>query len=94
MSQREGDLKLLADVLKEEITDYERDAFSDMLDGLNTNRSVLSDKQRQWAKEVYEKFVPAYENLVSEGRVPLGKPVPTPAVLLNLPKKPPTRRNA
>ena len=56
----------------------------------------LSDKQRAWVKDVFERFCdePIYKNLVSSGQVPRGREVELPAVLRpeNLPKKPPQRR--
>ena len=57
-------------------------------------RASPSEKQSTWIKNIHEKIVgaPQYENLVSSGKVPLGRPVETPAVLKNLPKKPPGRR--
>jgi hypothetical protein len=56
----------------------------------------LSPKQRAWAKGLLERFAekdPTYENLVSRGMVLRGREVETPAVLKNLPKKPPVRRS-
>lgn len=55
----------------------------------------LSDKQRAWVESIYERLfdVPKYENLVSSGKVPRGREVPTPLVLQNLPKRPPPRRS-
>lgn len=89
--QRAKDLEMLAKVLDYELSDAQREMFADFLDYLQT-RLVLSRKQREVLKDVLEKHEPTYENLVSSGKVPLGKPVPTPQVLQNLPKKPPTRR--
>lgn len=92
-----GDIKLLERVLDEaKLTDAQREAFDDMLAKLHRSGSALSPKQRAWAQvalygERYEPE-PEYENLVSAGRVPRGRPVPTPAVLTNLPKRPPVRR--
>ena len=65
-------------------------AFQDMLD----RGYALSDKQRQWVRGVYEKIFdePQCLNLWSSGRVPRGREVPTPAVLQNLPKRPPGAR--
>jgi hypothetical protein len=65
-------------------------AFQEMLD---RNRA-LSDKQRAWIYGIHERLFgePEYQNDWSEGRVPRGREVPTPAVLRNLPKKPPPRR--
>jgi hypothetical protein len=64
--------------------------FRDMLE----RDHPLSEKQRTWTKAIYEQIfdVPEYQNLVSSGQVPRGREVATPAVLQNLPKKPPVRR--
>lgn len=70
-------------------------AFRSMLMALDDGRLVaLTEKQRSWVHGVYEKVFdePIYLNLVSAGRVPLGKPVELPEVLKKLPLKPPTRR--
>lgn len=56
----------------------------------------LTPKQRAWAEGIAEgRFVeaePDYQNLVSRGLVPRGREVEPPAVLRNLPLRPPTRR--
>jgi hypothetical protein len=59
---------------------------------LSSNRP-LTPKQRSWAKGLAERLLdePAYENLASSGKVYRGREVATPAVLQNLPKKPPGR---
>lgn len=59
---------------------------------LSRNRP-LSDAQRAWARGLTERLFdePTYENLASTGRVCIGRPVPTPPVLQNLPKAPPGR---
>ena len=56
------------------------------------HRRQLTEKQREWVTSVHKRIVPAYANLFSRGLVPRGREVETPAVLLNLPKRPPTRR--
>jgi hypothetical protein len=63
--------------------------FRDML----ARGRPLSDKQRSWLRSTYERVCgePTYENLASSGRLCRGREVPTPTVLQNLPKKPPTR---
>lgn len=89
-----SDGQLLADILEhEEITESEREAFSDMAAGLLEGRvlSRRSGGQREWVERVHARLVPAYENLVSRGLVPRGREVPTPEVLKNLPLKPPGR---
>jgi hypothetical protein len=104
MKQRDEDLSLLRKIIAY-AEDLEEDdgrlsgetvkAFEDMLVRLLASPfGVLSDKQRRWAAGVWERLdgAPAYENLYSRGLVPDGRPVPTPTVLQNLPKKPPTRR--
>ena len=72
-------------------------AFEDMLKKLESGKlQRLSDKQRAWASAVCigEKYEPPeeYRNDFSAGRVPLGRPVATAPVLLNLPKAPPGRK--
>jgi hypothetical protein len=89
------DLDLIVRVLEEgDISDAVRAAFEDMQH--KVDRWPLSKKQRDWARAILngEKYEPPeeYLNLVSTGKVPIGKPVPTPKVLQNLPKKPPPRR--
>jgi hypothetical protein len=56
---------------------------------------LLTEKQRSYVHDIYEKLfdAPIYANLVSAGKVPLGNPVETPAVLKNLPLKPPKPRS-
>jgi hypothetical protein len=90
MSHRETDLRMLRELLETKLTDYEREAFSDMLEGLEQYHQ-LSEKQRVWVAQAYEKIHPQYENLVSSGKVPRGREVETPAVLRTLPKRPPGR---
>ncbi len=107
MSQRETDLSMLSELLDhhvDEMTEKEVEAFADMRFDLQAYGEILkntsagrgfhqlTDKQRQWVTSVHERLIPAYSNLVSRGLVPRGREVPTPAVLLNLPKKPPPRR--
>jgi hypothetical protein len=69
-----------------ELTPQEREAFRDMDDSLDKGRK-LSPKQRALAETAAKRFFP-----LLAGEVPKGKPVVTPAVLLNLPKHPPGRR--
>lgn len=97
---RENDLRMLAELLKhhaENLTDAETEAFASMRFDLTTYGPgpfevfKLSEKQRAWVTSVYERLVPQYSNLVSRGLVPRGREVPTPAVLKNLPKRPPKR---
>ena len=68
--KRNDDLDLLRDLLAlEEISDSERDAFSDMLSALHNGIAILSTKQREWGRSVRSRHVPEYENLVSSGKV-------------------------
>lgn len=66
-------------------------AFRSML----ARRRPLTPKQRAWVEGIAEgRYVepePEYQNLVSSGLAPRGREVETPAVLLNLPKRPPGR---
>ncbi len=95
----DGDARLLTEVLRyveerhddpDERTDVPYRAFKDMLD----RGAALSDKQRAWVRSVHARLFDetTYENLVSSGRVPRGREVETPAILRDLPKKPPPRR--
>jgi hypothetical protein len=71
-------------------------AFRDMLSRMESGRlRILNGRMRDYVKAIFERDCgPEYENLVSSGKVPEGKKVPTPAVLKpeNLPKLPPHRR--
>ena len=104
-TNRETDLRMLSVVLRfgaeHEADDYQVvsgqafRAFGEMAVRLESRPgTALSDKQRKWLAGVYERVTgePQYENLVSSGRVPRGREVETPAVLQNLPKRPPGRR--
>lgn len=88
------DLELLSTALDMDLADAVRAAFEDMQH--KVDRYPLSKKQRDWLKAVIagEKYDPdpEYLNLMSSGKVPRGREVATPAVLQNLPKKPPPRR--
>lgn len=88
----EEDLSLLSKALHEaELDKSTRDAFESMLERLEDGRQVqLSAKQREWINDKLGN--PTYLNLVSSGKVSKGREVPTPAVLLNRPLKPPGRR--
>jgi hypothetical protein len=68
-------------------------AFVEMLARLDRGGRDLTDRQRAWVCGVYEQTtgVPVYENSWSAGKVPKGRDVPTPAVLQQLPKRPPGR---
>lgn len=97
MSLRDEDIKLLKKVLKfidessSEKLGTQRDSFEHMLIGLQERRfNNLTTKQRMWAKSILDE--PEYENLVSEGKAPRGREVPTPAVLQQRPLKPPGRK--
>ncbi len=70
-----------------------RAAFQDMLDRWR----VLTDRQREWVKSVYERVIgdPQYLNEFSAGKIPLGTALatPVPKVLQQpLPMKPPQRK--
>lgn len=96
------DIKLLKRALKE--LDAESDdkrvvtaieAFTDMLAQLRGAKGggnrQLTKKQRAWVLRILDEPEP-YENLVSEGKVPRGREVPTPPVLTHRPLKPPGRK--
>jgi hypothetical protein len=85
-------LNTLLDEHNDELTGGEMEAFASMrYDMTAYNQEELTSAQRVWVKLVYDRIVPEYANLVSSGAVPRGREVPTPDVLLNLPKKPPRR---
>lgn len=108
MSQRDADLQLLDELLTkhaDEITDDETEAFASMRFDLQAYRGILgeasesgrrfqtlTERQRSWAAAVRERVAPQYQNLISSGAAPRGREVPTPAILQNLPKRPPPRR--
>lgn len=70
------------------LSDRERSVFEDMSDRLDRGFiSCLSKAQRAWVEDALRRIVPLDSKLV-----PVGRPVVTPAVLLNLPKKPPGRK--
>jgi hypothetical protein len=89
------DIELLERVVDDvDLREGEQDAFAEMLEGLREGRyASLTRRQREWASEVALRIgAIGYENLVSSGGVPVGRPVETPAVLRHLPMKPPGRR--
>jgi hypothetical protein len=92
MALRDEDIQLLKRVIESDKTrDIDRDSFTQMLIGLETKRwNNLTTKQRQWAKGCLDE--PTYTNDWSAGKVPPGRPVPTPAVLQIRPLKPPGRK--
>ena len=92
MSLREQDIKLLKRVIKHlEERGEDAEHFANMLLGLEEGRwNNLTAKQKKWAQDTLDE--PEYENLVSSGKAPRGREVPTPAILRNRPLKPPGRR--
>ncbi len=73
-----------------------REAFPRMLEDIESGRfRTLTERQRDWVDGVRARLeldAGDAENLFSSGLVPIGAPVETPAVLRNLPKKPPVRK--
>lgn len=71
------------------------EAFESMLDDLDAEKwPTLTERQRAWVKGIHARLFgekPEYLNLVSSGRVPRGREVPTPEVLTRRPLKPPGR---
>ena len=89
----------LIDGHSHEFTNWEADAFpsmrADLLAyGTPEGRYKLSDTQRASVERAHERLVPEYKNLVSDGLVPLGREVETPAVLQRLPMKPPVKKRS
>lgn len=99
---REKDIELLHKLLDDhahEMQDNERESAEDMLDKMESGLGEatdlrLTEKQRDFAKSLYTKYAPDYQNLISSGKAPRGKEVPTIEMLKreNLPLKPPSRR--
>ena len=74
---------------EESLSDGARKAFSEMLAWLDRGEGRgLSVKQREWVESALLEYTP-----IAAADVPRGREVETPAVLKNLPTKPP-RRNA
>ena len=89
-------IKMIRELLEQypmELSEWELNAFTDMA-AQYTDQGWLSVAQAGRVKEVHDRIVPKYENLVSSGQVPRGKEVPTPEILKNLPLKPPKRKVA
>ena len=81
MTQREDDLKLLNELLKDhpdDLTDWETEALASMRFDLTAYEGgmflQLTDKQRTVVTRVHQRIVPDYANLVSRGLVPKGTP--------------------
>lgn len=88
-------LTKLVTTYRDLLTEAQRDAFDDMDERLRGNvKRKLTFKQRRWAEKVLEEYEPSYENAISSGAAPLGRPVEMPAVLRreNLVFKPPGRK--
>lgn len=76
-------LKAIADDGTAELSEKEAAAFADMF-GFVRAGSTLSKKQRRWAEETLRKLTP-----IRASDCPKGADVEIPAVLKNLPLKPP-----
>jgi hypothetical protein len=85
-----ADRKLLADAI-EQASEKTAEVFSEWLIKLEAaHKETLTDKQRKWAESLVG--AETYENLYSAGKVPRGREVAPPAVLLNRPLRPPGRK--
>jgi hypothetical protein len=86
------DLEFLEDALDADLTDRQKEIVQNMID---TGRK-LTPKQRAFVTALVngDRYEPeeTYENARSAGKVPMGRPVEMPAVLRNLPLRPPGRR--
>ena len=91
MNDSKSDKILVDRIMACDLTEEEREAFTDMHENVTSRSLTLSSKQRKWIKTVLDRHEPEYKNLVSSGRVVRGKEVPLPLVLQNLPKRPPGR---
>lgn len=104
MTQRDADLQLLRELLDEhagELTVTEVEAFADMRFDLQAYGGLgpespsgrrfqqLTGDQRAWAARVHERVVGVPSTRLTAGEIPRGREVPLPAVLRNLPKRPP-----
>jgi hypothetical protein len=80
---------------------FAREAFEDMLEKLEAGVYAVHDgehwakgltkKQRDWVTSMLDE-PGEYENLISSGKAPRGREVPTPAVLQTRPLRPPGRK--
>lgn len=87
-----SDLELLNKTLDCNVSEEIKEIFTKMRDTITAGqRYGLSFRQRQWVLDELEKHAPEYANLVSTGQCPRGREVETPAVLRNLPKRPPSK---
>ncbi len=59
--------------------------------GLTGSRLAGHVEYDRWVFGILIEAGPRALNLVSSGAVPIGKPVPTPTVLLNKPLRPPAK---
>ena len=105
-SQREKDLRKLGALLDdhaEELNSVESEAFAGMrfwltaYEGVRPGQQHLSDKQRTWLNDVYERVVPEYSNLSSSGGLAKGDPTPESRALDKMlsgpkPLRPPSRK--
>jgi hypothetical protein len=87
-----GRLATLLDDYWGELTEWEQEAYTDMLEWLKDDTHTLSDIQHGCIDRTEDRVgvVVEYENLVSSGRAPLGKPVEL--LVKDRPLKPPTKR--
>lgn len=88
----QSQVDLLKAVMEHErVTEEEVAAFTSMMIQVGANGRSLSDKQLQWLHSVALRLdiTEPCHNLMSDGQIPRGAEVPTPAILLNRPLKPP-----
>jgi hypothetical protein len=85
--RQEEEAKLLEEVLAlDSLSDANREAFEELRVRLEDGY-LLTEKQKKWALGLLDK--PTYANEWSAGKIPRGREVATPAVLLRRPLKPP-----
>jgi hypothetical protein len=86
-----NDDKLLRRALRiKRLTPKELEMFEKWFSDIDSGRRAsLSERERIWVNDVVDREEPRYANLVSRGLVPRGKEVETPAILRDLPMKPP-----
>lgn len=92
--QARRDLMMLEQLVAEpELSEYEFDAFRDMLRRLREGVARgLTERQRRWVQDVCEKAGLPTELPEERKPIPRGKEVPIAPVLRDLPKRPPARR--
>lgn len=89
---KDKDLSLLRDLLDAPLKKHQRRAVEEAIERLEGSQPQLTLNQRNYFESLKREHEPDYINAFSNGGGRnLGRPVPTPKVLLNRPLKPPGR---